>query len=240
MEENPLWLVVLCDMMTNLMIFFLIMFVYVRASKAMQQEIARTFDLDRSVAEVVTRDRADPAAPEYTPDQAAAAIQKVFGDAGLADSISIISSERSVRIRLKDRLLFRTAEAALSPAADPALAILGRELAKLPHEMIVEGHTDDIPIVSGPYRTNWELSVARAYAVLERLLQTGLPPGRLVTAGYGEFHPVAPNDSDANRRLNRRVELVILRKPETIPGAVPAGTDRQSPRRRIPPSAEGT
>ena len=85
----------------------------------------------------------------------------------------------------------------------------------------VEGHTDDVPIQTGRYASNWELSTARATTVVTYLLQdAGLAPERLSAAGYGEFHPRAPNTSPENRARNRRVDVVILR-PETIASEEP-------------------
>ncbi|MBW1902469.1 MAG: OmpA family protein, partial [Deltaproteobacteria bacterium] len=75
----------------------------------------------------------------------------------------------------------------------------------------VEGHTDDVPIRSRQFPSNWELSSARALAVLRLLLEkSDIEPERLSAAGYGEYHPNVPNDSSENRRLNRRVDIVIV------------------------------
>jgi chemotaxis protein MotB len=74
----------------------------------------------------------------------------------------------------------------------------------------VEGHTCDLPVGSGShFRDNWELSTGRALSVLQELTRRGIPPEKLGAAGYGEFHPVAPNDGEPSRRKNRRVEFVI-------------------------------
>jgi len=84
-------------------------------------------------------------------------------------------------------------------------------LSRFPDSRIqIEGHTDDISIKNGQFPSNWELSSARALAVLRFLLdKSGIEPGRLSAAGYGKYHPIAPNDSSENRRLNRRVDIVI-------------------------------
>ena len=74
----------------------------------------------------------------------------------------------------------------------------------------VEGHTDNIPIRSGKFASNWDLSTARATRVLMYLQEMGsIPPGKLAAAGYGEFRPLAPNDTPEGRAKNRRVEFVI-------------------------------
>jgi chemotaxis protein MotB len=73
----------------------------------------------------------------------------------------------------------------------------------------VEGHTDDRPIVSGRYKSNWELSSARAIGVMTALMGAGIPPERVSLAGYGEYRPIAPNTSEDGRKQNRRVDLVV-------------------------------
>jgi len=232
MEENPLWLVVLCDMMTNLMLFFLVMFVFTRQDPKAQQELIKTF----AVQGVIERpeDRKPDSIFEYVaPPDIGTTINGAFAKAGLFHTVSLEQDEQSVRLRLLERVLFRTAEASLSPSADSAIALLAKILKEMPNEVVIEGHTDDLPIRSGRYRTNWELSVARSYSVIERLVREGVPPERLVAAGYGEFHPVASNaaapdamDRQGPRKMmsslraaeiraeNRRVEIVILRRQE--------------------------
>ncbi len=210
MEENPLWLVVLCDMMTNLMLFFLVMFSITRQGPEAQAAFARHFRAEQAVA---------PAPPQEAPKPPAdpgALIKKALADAGLSAAAEVERTEEGVRVRLREGVLFKTGGAALEPKAGAPLAVIAAALHSAPHEVVVEGYTDDARVLGGAYRSNEELSVARAYAVLERLAESGIPPGRLVAAGYGEFHPAAPNASAEGRALNRRVELLIL-APEAKP-----------------------
>jgi chemotaxis protein MotB len=114
-------------------------------------------------------------------------------------------------VRLRNQLIFNTASAGLNDEAGATLGLLAKTLRQIPNDVMVEGHTDDVPVVSGPYRTNWELSVARSASVIERLTREGIPPSRLIAAGYGPYHPLAANDARDGRARNRRVEIVILR-----------------------------
>jgi chemotaxis protein MotB len=84
----------------------------------------------------------------------------------------------------------------------------------------VEGHTDDVP-AGGAYPTNWELSTARALAVVRFLQSQGIDPSRLAAAGYGEYRPIAPNDTAEGRSQNRRIEIVLAAAEESPP-ATPA------------------
>lgn len=109
--------------------------------------------------------------------------------------------------------MFRSGEAFLSPQAKGALQPIGRMLAGMPNALVVEGHTDDVRITAGPHRTNWELSVARAYAVLEHLSKTfDIPEERFIVAGYGEFKPLESNAAPSGRARNRRIEIIIMRR----------------------------
>jgi len=80
--------------------------------------------------------------------------------------------------------------------------------------VVIEGHTDAVPLSKSPYRSNWELSVARSNSVIERLVADGVPAARLVASGYGEHRPAAGNDTPAGRARNRRVEILIQRGAE--------------------------
>ncbi len=84
-----------------------------------------------------------------------------------------------------------------------------------PNDIIIEGHTDPTPVRGGAYRSNWELSIARAVGVVNFFTSSGMDPKQLVAAGYGEFHPAFPNDSEEHRARNRRIELTIVRQPRS-------------------------
>lgn len=205
MEENPLWLIVLCDMMTNLMLFFLAMFAITLQGPKAKAEFERAFRVDEAVV---------PAAPEAVPEPAAdlaAALRLALERAGLSTDVELQETERGVRVRLRDAMLFPTSGAVLEERAGAPLKVIAGALKDAAHEVVVEGHTDDRPVLGGAYRSNWELSVARSHAVLARLAAEGLAPARLVAAGYGEFLPAASNATPDGRAANRRVELLVLR-----------------------------
>ncbi len=96
----------------------------------------------------------------------------------------------------------------------------------MPNAVRVEGYTDDQPIATAQFASNWELSAARAASVVHVLTQTGVSPARLAVVGYGQFQPVADNATAQGRNANRRVVLVILATPN---GGRPRGPDSVSP-----------
>ena len=119
------------------------------------------------------------------------------------------------KVIVQGEVLFASGSDELSPAGRAALAQLGAPLSALlaaePDQMIlVGGHTDDRPIANQRFASNWELSAARATAVARALVGDGLPPGRVVASGFGEYHPRAANRSDAERRRNRRIEVLLV------------------------------
>jgi len=132
---------------------------------------------------------------------------------GLEREVESTIARRGLVVRvLTDHVLFESGSADIKPAADPLLDALARLLkTQVRNPIQIEGNTDDVP-VSGRYPTNWELSTARATAVVRDMIGRGVWAGRLAATGYAAQHPIASNATEAGRRRNRRVELVVLRR----------------------------
>jgi chemotaxis protein MotB len=125
--------------------------------------------------------------------------------------IAISSSERGITVHIMDELLFASGSADIKESSTPALDSLARVLREIPNDVRVEGHTDNVPISSAAYPSNWHLSVARAVSIAYYLIQThSLNPEKVSAVGYAEYQPLVPNDSDGHRAQNRRVDIVIL------------------------------
>ena len=125
--------------------------------------------------------------------------------------VEIGVDSRGLVVSIREAGSFPSGSAELSEGARTLLAQVAAPLSELPHPVRIEGHTDDTPIRNSRFRSNWELSTARATEVIAYLQKDlGLAATRLSAAGYGEFHPRVPNDSPAARAQNRRVDLVIL------------------------------
>jgi chemotaxis protein MotB len=122
--------------------------------------------------------------------------------------------EKGLVITFVAEVLFDSGKAKLReesfPILDKVARILREEVPE--HDIGIEGHTDNQPIKYSPWKSNWELSVQRALSVLQYLIDKGIDPKRLRATGYGEYRPVASNDTPEGRQLNRRVEIVILPK----------------------------
>jgi chemotaxis protein MotB len=115
-----------------------------------------------------------------------------------------------VEVEIRTDILFPSGVAKLSPEAQNILKQLALTLKPFPNAIRVEGHTDNRPIKSAAFTSNWELSAARAASVVHLFTDAGMDPHRLAIVGLGEFRPAYPNDTEQNRNLNRRVLLVIL------------------------------
>jgi chemotaxis protein MotB len=127
----------------------------------------------------------------------------------------------TLEVAMKSQMLFESGSARLAPQALPALEGVGRVLAQAPNAVRVEGHTDNRPINTLQFPSNWELSAARAASVVHFLMRVGIEPGRMAAIGYGEHRPAGDNASDEGRQRNRRVTLVIL-GTKANPVALPA------------------
>jgi chemotaxis protein MotB len=130
--------------------------------------------------------------------------------------VALEIDRRGLVVSIRESGTFATGSADVSPTMRALIGEVGGALRAVPNFVRVEGHTDDLPIHTTRFASNWDLSTARATAVVAFLIQEqGIPPSRLSAAGYGEFHPRAPNDGEANRARNRRVDIVILNQTTT-------------------------
>ncbi|MCC7365465.1 MAG: OmpA family protein [Dehalococcoidia bacterium] len=131
--------------------------------------------------------------------------------AGLDGKIQIRSEADRITISLADNLLFDSGSAELKPGSQDVLLMVAGVLNHLPNDLKIEGHTDNVPVNSPDYPTNWELSAARSSTVLRFLVEAGTVSGaRMELAGYAETHPIADNATAEGRALNRRADIVIM------------------------------
>jgi chemotaxis protein MotB len=128
-----------------------------------------------------------------------------------SDAMDLGSDARGLVLSLPEAGSFASGRAEPSAEAERVLDAVGRVLAHVPNAIRVEGHTDDLPMRSAVFASNWELSTARATRVVQWLIEhAAVPPSQLSAAGYAEFRPRVPNDSAENRARNRRVDIVVL------------------------------
>ena len=139
----------------------------------------------------------------------AASIEDMLESYVEQDLVEVKLEDNRVTVDMKDKMLFPSGSARLSRAAVKVLRDVSRILASMPNQIQVEGNTDNRPIRTEEFPSNWELSAARAASVVHLMTRLGVNPIRLSAIGYGEYRPVAENDTDEGRQKNRRVTLVI-------------------------------
>jgi len=140
-------------------------------------------------------------------------VERVLGPLILGDQVTVSREGLWIEIDIRADVLFASGSAVLEPAAREAILQLATVLRELPNELRIEGHTDDVPIASALFPSNWELSAGRAASVIRLLEERGVDPRRMAVIGFGEKRPIADNRTPAGRSANRRVVLVILATP---------------------------
>lgn len=186
-----------------------------------------------------------PSAPLLTPAERPAPLQeeasvwremqaevtRYVHEQGLDRTVGVISTEQGLVISLNDTITFPPGQVTLSPAVAPVLArvaTLAAERAELNLE--ISGHTDDRPIATTTFPSNWELSAARASRVARALLaQGGIDPVRISTRGYAHYRPLSPNDSEAHRTANRRVEIRFFHQVRPAEDLLAAAAREEAP-----------
>jgi chemotaxis protein MotB len=144
-------------------------------------------------------------------------VQQQFSDLIAKDLVSVQGNEEWLEIELKSSLLFQSGEAEAGVDAVPIMEALAATVRDSGLPVRVEGFTDDQPIASEIYPSNWELSSARAASIVKMLALNGVAASRLAAIGYGEFQPVSTNDTEEGRAENRRVVLMISRAARLRP-----------------------
>lgn len=228
-ENHERWIVTYADMVTLLFALFVVLWSMSDANTTKLEKVRTSLDKAFNVGVLSGTDGASPVfegGGGLTPSLAdiksndLVTIATEIGEAGEAggygSKVQVRSDAESITISLADNLLFDSGSADLKPGSQVALADIASVLAGLPNRIRVEGHTDNVPVNSPDYSSNWELSAARASTVLRYLSEVGgLDAGRMFLAGFADTRPVADNATPEGRALNRRADIVIVYPTET-------------------------
>ncbi|WP_261528709.1 OmpA/MotB family protein [Burkholderia multivorans] len=199
--QSGRWLISYADLITTLMVLFLALYVL---------QLAKVNALD---ARERTRARLDDAAARTAEPQAPARVPAWVAqlDALKAGGrISLVKAPHGIEIGIDAGILFRVGDAHLLPDALPVLDRIAQALG--PHasgDILVEGHTDSVPIANAKYESNWELSSARAGAVVRYFAERGIAPHRLAAVGRADTQPLVAGDDASSRARNRRVTIFV-------------------------------
>lgn len=238
-EGAPAWLATMGDLMSLLLVFFVLMLsfantdqqLFLEAMGSIQNALGLIeespghfrvkstspieWDQRKStpLLDIMKTKRSETPAP--TLDQRIMKqIQQTIAENNLSRIVEAESSERGVIVRVKGGALFKPGSDELLSVSYVFLEEILRLTEEFPYDLSIEGHTDDSPISTDRFPTNWHLSAGRSISVLRYLAEAGnIEASRMAAAGYGSTRPLVPNDSEENRRINRRVEFVYKRDP---------------------------
>jgi chemotaxis protein MotB len=223
-ENHERWIVSYADMVTLLFALFVVLFATSDANPQKLQAVHHSIDQAFSIGVLQGSNGSSPvfnSGGGITPSISEiksndfTALSETLGSFAKANNIEgkiqIRKDANSVTISLADNLLFDSGSADLRPGSQDVLHVVAEALSGLPNQMRIEGHTDNIPVNSPDFATNWELSAARASRVLRFMReQGGLTANELFLAGYADTKPIADNATPEGRALNRRADIVIL------------------------------
>ncbi len=216
----PKWVVTFADLMSLLMCFFVMLLsmseVDIEKFKAMIEGIDRGMDTKRSSktlkkidAKIKEKNKAKMASKEQTVSDAVK-LQELLRPMIKEEQIELLVQDQLIVIRILQGGSFKPGSADLKVAFKPIAKKLKAVFSEIEGTIAISGHTDDRPIKSKRFRSNFELSSARAYSVLHELLKGGdVVEERFVINGMGQIQPLAPNETKENRNRNRRVEIII-------------------------------
>ena len=212
-DDDPDWLATYSDMMTDLLAIFVILF-----SFAMVNQAIVASKMSAGKESVIPLEGTQSIMPGKPDDESFnnlfESIKNYISEAGLSDKLSVTKEgEDQILLRVSVSVLFDSGRAEITHDAEPLLDKISEILTEYadPIKMVrIEGHTDNRPINTKLFDSNWELSTSRAVNVLRRIAETSvLGPEKFSAVGYGEFHPIADNDTSAGRAKNRRVDFII-------------------------------
>jgi chemotaxis protein MotB len=209
------------DMITLLLALFIILFSISTVSKVKFKALAHEMSGGFSAPDADNHAPTEKSVVSDTAslDELAAELQRYIRQHHLAKNVGVHSEKRGVVVSLRtDSAMFESGSAVLQPQAGELIHQLAGFLltpAQRARTLKIEGNTDDVPISTPLYPTNWELSTSRAVAVTRHLSEhDGVAPDRLAAIGFAEWHPLSPNTSAESRLQNRRVDIVVLRYKE--------------------------
>ena len=215
--EAPFWMTTFSDMMTLLLTFFVLIVAMSQVEVERFKEVLTYFQGARSVM-AHPLNVPDPSRQskrsDKRKDKEHEKLLSSVSKAQLEGKVEMDATKLGIHVVITDSLMFEAGSAILKTEAEPVLKVLMKMVTEDVHSIVVEGHTDSIPISTSRYPSNWELSGARSAAVVRYMNQTrkDIGPERFVAMGYGAHQPVASNKSRAGRGKNRRVEILFSRE----------------------------
>lgn len=205
-DTSQLWMVPYADLMTCMVILFLALYGFAYNMQGSEYEKALA-----QMQKELGMKHADEKLKEL---EAARKVQDDLKEQIKEGSLGMEISTTRIKLTFTAPILFDSGSAVLKDTAKPVLDPVVSSLLKMEHRVIVEGHTDSARMLGKKFASNRELSILRAFSVIEYMVQRGVKPSRITAFGYGEFRPAAPNDTEEGRLKNRRIEMIIMRQAD--------------------------
>jgi len=163
-------------------------------------------------------EKSDKSGEEKATEKRLEKLKKALKDQIAAGEIEVSGDNQRTIIRIREKGSFSSGSATLNQKFKPVLKKIANALEKTPGKIHISGHTDNIPISTYKFRSNWELSSARAVSILDQILLVNkkIPNKRIVIQGYSDTIPLVPNTTPKNRATNRRVEIEVIKQTETV------------------------
>ena len=236
--NNERWLLTYADLITLLLVFFVVMYSISKADTAKFSKLNASLQKAFNVLVLEGQDKT-AVGGEAAPISGNSILDDFVGirnatldlaqEMGVAEHVNVTLEKEGIGITLSGNLLFDSGRADLRPESTKILDEIADRVRNIPNEIRVEGHTDNIPVDSDLYPTNWELSTARATVVTRYLIEADkIQPQRLSAVGFSEYRPLVDNNTKENRALNRRVEILIVYPNPKGPQQSPAGAKRNN------------
>ena len=221
----PEWMSTYGDMMTLLLCFFVLLFSFATLDVQKFQAIAQSMNGSLGVLDSGMTLSMEPLVnsfPADSPNEEVEEFRQLYEqmseyikENNLESSITLRLDERGLLVRFMDDVLFESGKADLTPKAREIINKVSEIIRQNNKNIRVEGHTDNVPINTFRFPSNWELSTTRAVNVVKYLIEErGIEAKRMSASGYSDQHPVDDNDTSEGRQKNRRVDMVILREEE--------------------------
>ncbi|MFA6435296.1 MAG: flagellar motor protein MotB [Elusimicrobiales bacterium] len=202
--NTQLWLIPFADLMSTLVILFLSLYAFSYSMKKSEYEKAIATLQKELGVESANKKIKDMDLTKKVEDD----LKKQIQDGQLG--VEVTTSK--IKLTFSAPVLFDSGSADLKPGAKDLLKSVAENLKKMDSPVLVEGHTDAARMIGKKFRSNRELSLMRAFSVINHLAACGLPDGKLSAYGYGEYRPLAPNDTEEGRGKNRRIEITVIRR----------------------------
>lgn len=220
---TPGWMVTFADLMSLLLTFFILLFSmsnvdeekFDSAAQSIQGAFGGIGIYDRNTSKTPVsnsmEENIEIDVKKEEIENMHKKVTKYLSSKNINNEVTVNTDEKGVYFDIKEAVLFDSGSAEIKESGIKVLKELSGLIKDINNQLMIEGHTDNVPINNNKYSSNWELSTARAISVVKYFTEVGkITPGRMAAIGYGEYNPIVDNSTEKNRAVNRRVNLLII------------------------------